>query len=158
MPRHHTTEHSPYAPRQLFELVADIERYPEFLPWCNVARIVERKSDVLLHAELGIRFKQVKESYVSEVTLHPPASGHDTCAIEVIMLRGPFTHLTNHWKFTPTSGGGTQITLELDFAFRSRLLNNLIGPIFGRAAGKMAHAFKERADKRYRQSPASSSS
>lgn len=138
------TDHqrSPYTPRQLFALVADVERYPEFLPWCRAARILEHKEGELL-AELVISFKGFTESYTSRVVLTPPA------AIDVTMTRGPFEHLVNRWRFTPEGQGGTAIEFFLDFKFRSRLLEALIGGLFEKATRKMAAAFTARADALY---------
>lgn len=148
MPHLTERETSPYSPRQIYAMVADVERYPEFLPWCRAARILERTENGFL-ADLVISFKHVTEQYTSRVTLHPPAEEHAEGAIEVDMVRGPFKHLDNHWRFIPRPGGGADIRLELDFAFNSRLLEMVIGGIFTRAAGKMALAFKERADALY---------
>lgn len=141
------TQQSPYSARQLFDLVIDIERYPEFLPWCRAARILERAHDKLT-AELVVSFKHVTESYVSEVLFSTPAEGGKG-TIDVKLLQGPFKHLSNNWVFTPVSVGGSQIALDLAFEFRSRLLDSLIGPFFGKASAKMALAFKERADALY---------
>lgn len=141
MPSHHETQLSPYTPEQLFALVADIENYPQFLPWCRAARILTRKEGEC-EAELVISFKHFTESYVSRVVMVPHES------IEATLLRGPFTHLTNRWRFTPEAGG-TRIEFFLDFAFRSRLLEKLLSGLFARATEKMVTAFKERADALY---------
>ncbi len=148
MPHFSEQEVSPYSPRQLYDLVADIESYPEFLPWCRAARILSGNGNVL-HAELVIAFKHIRQSYVSEVTMHPPEHDNAECAIEVDMLRGPFKHLNNHWKFIPRDGSDTVIMLDLDFSFSSRLLDKAIGAVFGHAAEKMALSFKQRADVLY---------
>lgn len=142
MPAHSTTEFSPYTPQQIFDLVVAVERYPEFLPWCRAARILERKEDHFL-AELIISFKHFTESYVSRVTCDSPQR------IEVEMVRGPFEFLVNRWQFTPMPEGGCQIDFMVDFRFRSKILEKLIGGLFGKATAKMAHAFKERADSLY---------
>jgi len=142
MPSHQEQQHSPYSPQQLFELVTDIEKYPEFLPWCRAARILERKENEFL-AELVISFAHFTESYVSRVELNPNNS------IMVTMVRGPFEHLTNHWKFSAGANGGTAIDFAVDFKFRSRILEKLIGSLFSRATAKMVTAFKKRADELY---------
>lgn len=147
MKHHHDTQISPYSPRQLFDLVIDIERYPEFLPWCRAARILERGEGRLL-GELVISFKHISESYVSEVTFTPPGD-NITGIIDVKLVRGPFKHLENHWKFIAREQGGTEIKLDLAFQFRSRLLDSLIGLLFGKATLKMAEAFKQRAHDLY---------
>ena len=141
MPSHTEQQISPYTPQQLFDLVADIEKYPEFLPWCRAARILERGNNEFL-GELVISFAHITESYTSRVTLSEPHS------IDVVMVKGPFEYLTNKWKFTPLENG-TRIDLALDFKFRSRLLEKLIGSLFSKATNKMAGAFKKRAQELY---------
>lgn len=147
MKQYHDVQHSPYAPQQLYALVLDIERYPEFLPWCRAARVLERGEGRLL-GELVISFRHITESYVSEVTFTPP-EGTQEGRIDVALVRGPFKHLENHWRFRPHAKGGTEIELTLAFQFRSHLLDSLIGMLFGKATLKMAAAFRERADALY---------
>jgi coenzyme Q-binding protein COQ10 len=144
------TQHSPYCPQQLFDLVIDIERYPEFLPWCRAARIIERSEKRLL-AELVVSFKHITESYTSEVTFERPVSEQDSGFIDVNLVQGPFDHLNNHWNFTTSAQGGSDIMLKLSFKFRSRILDSVIGMLFGKATAKMALAFKQRADALYAQ-------
>jgi coenzyme Q-binding protein COQ10 len=146
MPSHQEQQLSPYTPEQLFALVADIEQYPQFLPWCRAARVLERREGEFL-GELVISFAHFTESYVSRVVLTPPH------AIDVVMVRGPFTHLTNAWRFTPLPQGGTRIDFALDFQFRSRLLEKLIGSLFAKATARMVHAFSARADALYGKQP-----
>ena len=142
MPKHIEKQLSPYSAQQLFDMVADVAKYPQFLPWCRAARVTDRTENSFL-GELIISFSHITESYTSKVTLNPEAG-----TIDVIMVKGPFEHLTNHWVFTPTESG-TQIDFELDFKFRSKLLEKLIGPLFTKATHKMVGAFKERADQLY---------
>ncbi len=146
MHSHRETQHSPYTPEQLFALVSDVERYPEFIPWCRAARILERGEGQFL-GELMISFANISESYVSRVTLTPHS------AIDVSLVRGPFKKLSNHWRFTAKPGGGTQIDFSLEFEFRSRLLETLIGALFSRATAKMVAAFSTRADALYGSRP-----
>lgn len=141
MPAYHDTHTAPYPPAQIFDLVAEVEKYPEFLPWCRAARILERQTDYFI-AELVICFKHITEQYTSKVTLFP----HER--IEVEMLKGPFHHLTNRWEFYGEDGG-TRIEFFLDFAFKSKLLDKLIGGLFTRASQKMSEAFMTRADALY---------
>ncbi|MDX2073763.1 MAG: type II toxin-antitoxin system RatA family toxin [Alphaproteobacteria bacterium] len=141
MSSHHETQILPYTPQQLFELVADVACYPEFLPWCSAARVTERTGDRFL-GELVIHYKGMSESYTSRVTLTPYT------AIDVAMVKGPFEYLTNNWRFT-AEGGGTRIDFALDFKFRSKLLEKLMGGFFTRATEKMMGAFKERAETLY---------
>ena len=147
MPEHTEQQILPYDTRQLFDLVADIERYPEFLPWCRAARIIERLQDGFL-GELVISFPPLTERYTSRVTLSPPARPGDPAVIEVTMVKGPFEHLTNSWRFLPQDGG-TRIEFFIDFRFKSRLLEKMIGPVFNKAAGRMVNAFQSRAEALY---------
>ncbi len=142
MPKHSERQTSPYTPEQLFSLVADVAKYPEFLPWCRAARILERKENEFL-AELVISFAHHSERYTSRVSLDRP---HE---INVTMVRGPFEYLTNHWRFTSKEEGGTSIDFALDFTFRSKILEKLIGSLFAKATQKMVTAFKVRADELY---------
>ncbi len=141
MPAHSETKTLPYTPQQLFDVVADVARYSEFLPWCRASRIIDRKDSEFL-AELIIHYKGLSESYTSHVRLTPHS------AIDVVMVKGPLEYLTNSWHFTP-SEGGTRVDFMLDFKFRSRLLEKLMGGFFTRASEKMVAAFKERAETRY---------
>ena len=137
MPTHTDSQLLSYTPQQLFDLVADVARYPEFLPWCKAARVLERKEDGFL-GELVIHYKGLGESYTSQVTLTPHT------AIDVVMVRGPFEYLTNYWRFTP-EGKGTRVDFDLDFKFRSKMLEMMMGGFFLKASEKMMEAFKSRA-------------
>src|SRR5579884_1158185 len=148
MHTHNEKQQSPYTPAQIFDLVIDIERYPEFLPWCRAARILERGEGRML-AELVISFKHITESYVSDVVFSRPSAAGEEGWIIVSLIRGPFEHLSNQWRFHPRPDGGTDISLSLSFQFRSRLLDSLIGLLFGKASAKMASAFSKRADQLY---------
>lgn len=154
MTTHRDIQYSPYSPRQIFDLVADVPRYPQFLPWCRAARILRREGENVFYAELVIAYKAFSERYTSRVEL---VAGADDCAehaIHVRMTEGPFSRLTNEWRFVPDGKGGTRIEFALDFAFRSPILDKLIGGFFGVAAGKMGEAFKKRADELYSKHPA----
>lgn len=147
MPTHTETRHFNYTPRQLFDLVSDVAKYPEFLPWCRAARILER-GDGWFTAELVVTFKHITEQYTSRVSLHPPATETSSCALEVELISGPFHHLDNHWKFEPAATG-SEVHFHLDFAFKTKWLDKLIGGFFTRASEKMVAAFSARADALY---------
>lgn len=147
MPSHQETQHLPYTTRQIFDLVADVARYPEFIPWCVGARVYD-KADNAFTADLLIGYKQLREKYTSRVTLSPPDTEHGSCNIEVELIRGPFHHLENHWTFTP-NGNGTDIQFHLDFQFRTKMLEKLIGGFFFLATQKMVGAFQSRAEELY---------
>jgi coenzyme Q-binding protein COQ10 len=143
------TEISQFSPQQIFDLVADVESYPEFLPWCGAARIKEKVSEKEFLAELVIVFKALRERYTSRVTLTPPESEHAACHVSAVMIEGPFHHLTNEWQLSPTEDGGTRIDLTLEFQFKNALLQKLIGGLFERASEKMISAFRTRARELY---------
>ena len=133
----------PHSPEQLFDLVADVERYPEFLPWCIGARIRSRRENVLA-ADLIIGFKGFRESFTSEVTLDRAA-----LRIDVVYRDGPFKYLNNHWIFDAQPDGACEIDFFVDFEFRSRLLQRIIGILFNEAVRRMVAAFEARADQIY---------
>jgi coenzyme Q-binding protein COQ10 len=137
MPTHAEQRVLPFTPEQLFALVADIERYPEFLPWCVGARIRERRPDLVV-ADLIIGFKMFRERFTSRVALDPPRQ------IDVTYAEGPFRYLNNHWSFTPVPGG-CRIDFFVDFAFKSRLMQRVIEVLFGEAVRRMVGAFEARA-------------
>ena len=147
MPTHAEKRRLPYSPDKLYALVADIERYPEFLPWCVAARIRRREGDVLI-ADLVIGFKMLRERYTSRVTLH------ENQRIDVVYSEGPFKYLNNHWIFHPLADGTTMIEFYLDFEFRSRVLQTLMGALFNEAVGLMVGAFEKRARQLYGEPPA----
>jgi coenzyme Q-binding protein COQ10 len=147
MPTLHDIQSSPFSPDQLFDLVADIEKYPEFLPWCRAARILKREENVV-HAELVICFKSFCESYTSRVVMHRPTGVASEGKIEVEMVQGPFDFLMNHWKFIPDKSG-TKIDFFIDFRFRSKILEKLVGSLFAKANSKMVEAFRTRAESIY---------
>ena len=131
----------PYSPEQLFDLVADIERYPEFLPWCRAARITRREGDVV-YADLVIGFKVFRERFTSKVTLCKPN------AVDVQYVTGPMRYLNNHWRFVPHERG-CLIDFYIDFEFRSAIVQRVIGVLFNEAARRMVSAFEARAKQLY---------
>jgi coenzyme Q-binding protein COQ10 len=137
MPTHSEQRTLPYTAEQLFALVADVERYPEFLPWCLDARIYERRPDRIT-AELAIGFRLLRERFISRVVLDPPHR------IDVTYEEGPFEYLNSHWIFTPIAGG-CRVDFFVDFEFRSRLLQKVMGVVFAEAVRRMVGAFERRA-------------
>ena len=156
-------------------MVMDVEKYPEFLPWCKAARVIDRachaeqretslptNGDPSLAlrmtesfiGELVISFNHLTESYKSKVVGTSPIPNPQSPIptegrIEVTLISGPFKHLSNHWRFEPVEGG-TNIHFALDFAFRSKLLERLMGSLFAKAVEKMTSAFMHRADVLYK--------
>lgn len=141
MPTHAERRFLPYRPDQMYDLVAGVDHYPEFLPWCKAARITRREGD-LFYADLVIAFKVFKERFSSKVVLHPKRQ------VDVEYINGPFRYLNNHWEFEPAPGG-CHVRFYVDFEFRSRILQNLIGLLFNEAVHRMVAAFEARARKLY---------
>jgi coenzyme Q-binding protein COQ10 len=141
MPTHAEQRVLPYTPEQLFALVADIERYPEFLPWCIGARIKERQPNLVV-ADLIIGFKVFRERFTSRVMLDPPGK------IDVTYAEGPFRYLDNHWTFE-RAPEGCRIGFFVDFEFKSRLMQKVIEVLFGEAVRRMVGAFEKRAQDLY---------
>ncbi len=133
----------PYTPKQMYDLVADVERYPQFLPWCLGARLRSVRENVLL-SDLVVGFKGIRESFTTRVTLNP-----DRMRIDVAYLDGPFKYLNNHWIFNETAGGSCEIDFFVDFEFRSRLLQKIMGLLFNEAVRRMVSAFEARAHDLY---------
>ena len=138
MPRHSETRHLPYTPEQLFELVADVARYDEFLPWVVAVRI-RSSSERETVADLIVGFSAFKERFTSKVVKERPER------ICVDYVEGPLKYLHNEWKFEPAGDGGTNLHFSVDFAFKSRLFESLAGQMFDRALRRMTGAFERRA-------------
>ncbi len=136
----------PHSANKIFELVLDIENYPQFLPWCVGAKIIKKISKNQVHAELVIEFKGLKEKYLSDVSWRIfEAEGKKHYSIEAVAIRGPFKSLVNRWNIKEVSKNVCEVEFFLNFEFNSGLLNKLIGRIFLNASQKMMSAFEERA-------------
>lgn len=139
MPTHAEKRTVPYTAEQIFDLVADVERYPEFLPWCVASRVRSKEGPNSFVADLVIGFKVFRERFTSRVGLSRPNR------IDVIYREGPFHHLTNHWVFEQDARGNCVIDFYIDFEFRSRTLQKVIGSLFNQAVQRMVSAFEKRA-------------
>ena len=132
----------------MFDLVADVERYPEFVPLCSALKIRQRMAKPdgteVLVADMTVSFKLVRETFTSKVTLDRP-----NLKILVEYLRGPFSNLENRWSFEPKSETECDVGFFLDYEFRSRMLAKLMGSMFDAAFGRFALAFEKRADQIY---------
>ncbi|MBF0859354.1 type II toxin-antitoxin system RatA family toxin [Gluconobacter sp. LMG 31484] len=137
MPTHAEQRLIAYTPDQLFDLVADVEKYPQFLPWCVKANIRTQTEQVLV-ADLTIGFGPFRETFTSRVTLERPSR------IRVRYEKGPFRYLNNVWTFTPDPRG-CLVDFFVDFEFRSRLLQNAMGVVFNEGVRLMVSAFIKRA-------------
>jgi coenzyme Q-binding protein COQ10 len=142
MPQHSETRILPYSAEQIFDLVADIERYPEFLPWCKEAQIIGRGKNGVV-ADLIVGTKLFQEKFTSQVTLDRPH------AIRVEYKSGPLTHLSNEWKFESKSPKTCEIYFAVDFDFRSPLLRAVMTVFFDTALKRMVQAFEGRARELY---------
>ena len=144
MPSFRTTRRVRHSPVQMFQLVADVEKYPEFLPLCEELRIRRRVQSgeggiETLVAEMSIGYKAIRETFTTRVTLDRPS-----LRIVARHVDGPFRHLENRWTFTP-EGSGCAVSFTIEYEFRSRALGLLMGAMFDRAFRKFAEAFEERA-------------
>jgi coenzyme Q-binding protein COQ10 len=149
MPTHAETRVMPYSAGQMYGLIADVGRYPEFLPWCSAARVRDVRplpdgSGEVMEADLVISFKLFRERFGSRVTLRPGLS-----TIDVEYLDGPFKYLNNHWKFEPRGEGSCQVDFFVDFEMRSYLLQKVIGVVFNEAMQRIVRAFEKRAEALY---------
>jgi coenzyme Q-binding protein COQ10 len=138
MPRHSEDRYLPYTPEQLFDLVADVGRYDEFLPWVVAVR-VRSSSESETVADLVVGFGAFKERFTSRVHKTRPT------LICVDYIEGPLKYLHNEWRFERAGDGGTDVHFSVDFAFRSRLFESLAGAMFDRALRRMISAFEQRA-------------
>ena len=147
MPTHTEKRIMPYTAKQMYNLVADVETYPDFLPWCAATRIRKVTKDshkTIIEADLIIAFKVFRERFGSRVTLKA-----EKFSIDVQYLDGPFKYLNNHWIFRDVDGG-CEADFFVDFEFKSRVLQALIGVVFNEAMQRIVKAFEMRADDLYK--------
>jgi coenzyme Q-binding protein COQ10 len=147
MPQFATTRRVPHSAGDMFALVADVERYPEFVPLCESLRIISRtrQGEVeVITATMTVAYKLIRESFTSEVKLDKPAS-----EIRVRYHDGPFKNLDNRWTFKPLGANACEIGFSIAYEFRSRVLQMLMGAMFDRAFRKFADAFEARANAVY---------
>ncbi len=147
MPTHSETRHLPYTPQQMYDLVADVAAYPQFLPWCAAARV---RSDMaqpdgsrVMEADLVISFKVFRERFTSRVVLWP-----DDLRIDTEYLDGPFKYMRSNWVFHEAEGGCT-VDFFVDFEFRNAMLQRIIGVVFNEAMHRIVRAFESRAKALY---------
>ncbi|MGH6956416.1 MAG: type II toxin-antitoxin system RatA family toxin [Caulobacteraceae bacterium] len=145
--RHTLKRILPYEPAQLFDLVGDVECYPQFVPWVTHLRAWNRRQGgdgaTLLDAEADVGFSIIHERFATRVRLDEPR-----LAIDVTLISGPFRRLENRWRFAPCLEG-TELTFEIDFEFKSRLLETLLAVNFHRAVARLVGCFETRAAKLY---------
>ncbi|MBN9260359.1 MAG: ubiquinone-binding protein [Alphaproteobacteria bacterium 64-6] len=142
MPSFETRRQVPFTTHEMFDLVADVERYPEFLPLCEGLRVLSRDGDGeqrTLVAAMEVGYKGIRETFTSRVTLDGSAP-----SVRTDLVEGPFTKLINRWGFVDKPGG-CEVTFFIDYEFKSMLLQMLVGGLFQQAFGRFAEAFEERA-------------
>ncbi len=147
MPSFSTKRRVPYSARQMYDLVADIERYPEFLPLCEglTLRTREEKLDrTIMVATMVAGYQAIRESFTTRVTLLPADQ-----RVLVEYLDGPFSRLENRWVFKPVPGGGSEVDFFIDYELRSFMLGVLVGAVFDKAFRKFSEAFEARARQVY---------
>lgn len=156
MPTHRETRVLPYSAQEMYDLVADVGAYPEFLPWNTAARIRSRRpvegedgAGEVMEADLVISFKVFRERFGSRVTLWPAARKIDT-----EYLDGPFRHMRSNWAFRDRPGGGCEVEFFVDFEFRNAILQGIIGVVFNEAMQRVVRAFEKRAEALYGRRPA----
>ena len=134
-----------YSPQEMFALVTDVPRYPEFLPWCDRSAVIAEDAEGMT-AEVGIAFGGIHQSFTTRNTHHAPDS------VDVKLIKGPFSQLDGQWRFSPV-GDGTQrackIDLTLNYGFSSATLSALVGPVFDKIAATLVDAFVKRAEQVY---------
>ena len=148
MPSHAEKRRMPYSAAEMYALIADVAAYPEFLPWCSATRIRSRKpgpdGSEIIETDMVISFKVFRERFGTRVTLHPILN-----RIDVAYLDGPFRHLDNHWQFVPVSETSCDVDFFVDFEFRSKTLQLIIGVVFHEAMRRIVRAFEARAEALY---------
>lgn len=133
----------PYTANEMFALVADVERYPEFIPWCLALRVVARDTGpefAWLTADMVVAYKVFRERFRSHVTLD-----REHLAIDVQYVDGPFRTLRNQWRFSDYAEGGSSIDFSIDFEFRNVILQATAASVFEKAFSRMSEAFVSRA-------------
>jgi len=134
-----------YSPQEMFALVTDVPRYPEFLPWCDRSAVLAEDAEGMT-AEVGIAFGGIHQSFTTRNNHHAPDS------VDVKLIKGPFSQLDGQWRFSPV-GDGTQrackIDLTLNYGFSSATLSALVGPVFDKIAATLVDAFVKRAEQVY---------
>jgi len=132
----------PYSPQEMFDLVSDVDAYPQFLPWCSEAQILDAEGDEVT-ARIDFAVSGVSKSFTTR-NHHTPGR-----RIEMRLLEGPFSDLRGHWQFDPLGNAGCKISLSLKYDFSSRMVRMVVGPVFGQIANTLVDAFQQRAAEVY---------
>ncbi len=134
-----------FSPQEMYALVIDVAAYPEFLPWCDQARVIEENEQGVT-AEIGIAFSGIHQKFTT-LNLHQPGQG-----VRMQLVNGPFSRLDGQWNFSPVGSGdqrACKVELSLNYGFSNALLAKLIGPVFDKIAGSLVDAFVKRAEQVY---------
>jgi coenzyme Q-binding protein COQ10 len=143
LPTFETRRRLPFTADEMFAVVADVERYPEFVPLCEALIVTAREvgsTHTTLTARMSVGYHAIRETFTSRVTLRPERG-----EIDVVNVDGPFARLANHWRFRDLQGGGSEVHFHIEYAFASRMLALLMGAVFDKAVRKYADAFEARA-------------
>lgn len=150
MHSYRTTRRVKHSAARMFDLVADVERYPEFVPMCESLRVRKRSGEPeeveIIIADMTVAYKVIRETFSSRVTLDRPK-----LSILVEYLDGPFSHLENRWRFRPENEHLSEVDFFIAYEFRSKMLGMVMGALFDSAFRRFAEAFERRADKIYRE-------
>ena len=152
MPQFSSRRRVPHSAQQMFDLVADVERYPQFVPLCKALKIRERTTSEdgteVIVADMTVSFKLVQETFTSRVTL-------DRANLKILVeyLKGPFSNLENRWSFVAKTDRACEVVFYIDYEFKSRMLATLMGAMFDTAFHRFAAAFESRADQVYGGAP-----
>jgi len=141
----HTVQRSvlvPYSRAQMFDLVADVEHYPQFMPWCGGAQVHNRNEDGM-QASITIQFAGVRQTFTTRNTHHYPER------ITVALVNGPFSHLTGQWAFQELAADACKVVYTMEYAFSNRALEMVVGPVFNRIASSFIDSFTQRAQACY---------
>jgi coenzyme Q-binding protein COQ10 len=150
MNTYRTTRRVKHSALKMFELVADVERYPEFVPMCESLHVRKRSGEAegveIVIADMTVAYKIIRETFSTRVTLDRPK-----LAILVEYLDGPFSHLENRWRFRPENDKASEVDFYIAYEFRSKMLGMVMGALFDSAFRRFAEAFEKRADRIYRE-------
>ncbi len=141
MPRFTEERDFPYSAQEMYDLIVDVAKYPDFLPWCQGARLYKINENDF-HADLLIGFKMFREKFTSHVH-------HTPYEVRIDYVKGPLKYLNNEWKFVPKEDGGCELQFMVDFEFKNKIFQKMVGSLFTEAVNKMVHAFEKRAEDLY---------
>lgn len=147
--RHIEQKALPYTAEQMFLLVAAVDQYKDFAPWCIASRINSRESKDIFYADLVVGYKMLREKFTSKVHLIFPQVEGQPYEIYIEYLKGPLKQLKNHWRFTPDQSGGCIIDFSVEFEFKNNMLQGIAQVFFQEIVKRMVSAFEDRAGQLY---------